>query len=194
MSQSERINRVMGSMTQFDEDEASDFIKGFVNEITEPVKNIPENVFREIFLPVFAGLSPDQENRIGDFTAHWVGIVGSPTEPANIVNMQGDVLFKVPPIYDTSRMNQEGSVAGAESYKSIFGNLVDGVVINPIVAVGEFGQAITKRLDAVIKHDEVPVDQNPWKPVFAFYGLIEKNEGTDSASNNQTSLDDDFKF
>lgn len=194
MSQSERINRVMGSMTQFDEDEASDFIKGFVNEITEPVKNIPENVFREIFLPVFAGLTPDQENRIGDFTAHWVGIVGSPTEPANIVNMQGDVLFKVPPIYDTSRMNQEGSVAGAESYKSIFGNLVDGVVINPIVAVGEFGQAITKRLDAVIKHDEVPVDQNPWKPVFAFYGLIEKNEGTDSASNNQTSLDDDFKF
>lgn len=194
MSQSERINRVMGSMTQFDEKEAGDFIKGFVDEVKEPVKNIPENVFREIFLPVFAGLNPEYEDRVGDFTAHWIGILGSPTEPANIVNMQGEVLFKVPPIYDTARMNQEGTVVGSESYKSIFGNLVDGASVNPTMAVGEFGQAITKRLDAVIKHDEVPVDQNPWKPVFAFYGLVDKGDDTAAASTNQAPLDDDFKF
>ena len=188
----DRIDRMMEQMDQFDKAEAADFISGMMEQIKEPVKRIPENVFREIFLPVFAGLDPDLEKRTGEFTAHWAGVVGSPMEPADIVDVQGNKLFTVPPLYDSSRLNTEEQKFGVESYRHIFGSLIDNASVNPRAAVGEFSAAATKRLDALIKPSETP--HNPWEEVFSFYKLIQKPEGTSSVQESNKRSDDDFSF
>lgn len=188
----ERIERMMKQMDQFDKAEAADFITDMMEQIKEPVKRIPENVFREIFLPVFAGLDPDLEKRTGEFTAHWAGVVGSAMEPADIVDVQGNKLFTVPPLYDNTRLNTEDQKFGVESYRHIFGSLIDNASVNPRAAVGEFSEAATKRLDALIK--PAVEQRNPWEEVFSYYNLIEKPETEATAADSSKKIDDDFTF
>lgn len=189
-----RLDRMMGQMQQFDTNEAADFITDMMTQITEPPKRIPENVFREIFLPVFAGLDPDMEKRTAEFTAHWAGVVGSPMEPAEIVDVQGNKLFVVPPLYDSSKLNTEEQGFGVNSYRHIFGSLVDTSAINPQAAAGEYVTAVSKRLDGLIK--EPTPAKNPWEEVFSFYNLIKKSDDVQSPTTGPASdnLDDDFVF
>ena len=196
MAEESRLNRMLETMQGFDEEEAGSFIEDIMAQIKEPPKRVPENVFREIFLPVFAGLDPDLEKKTHEFTAHWAGIVGSQMESAQVVNMQGETLFTVPPICDTSRLVDTKGVVGKDSYKNIFGNLVDSVTVNPQAAIGEFTMAASKRLNAALKHDEIPPSENPWMPVFAFYGLVQGEAGVPQPASQETGkkIDEDFEF
>lgn len=187
-----RVSRMMDQMTKFDENEAADFITEMMTQIKEPNRRIPENVFREIFLPVFAGLDPDMEKRTQEFTAHWAGVVGSAMEPADVVDVQGNKLFTVPPLYDSSRLMVDEKGSGTGSYRHIFGSLIENASVNPTAAAGEFSAAASDKLNRIIKSE--PLTNNPWGEVFSFYGLIEKQDSVPAANSGSTTLDDDFSF
>jgi hypothetical protein len=192
MTTENRTERMLERMQSVDLEEASSFIQDLTNQIAEPIRRVPENVFREVFLPVFAGLDPELEKRTQEFAAHWAGVVGSAMEPAEIVDVQGNKLFTVPALVDTSRLNQSSFVVGKDSFRSIFGNLIETAAIHPQMAVGEFTAAASKRLDTTIKQGQS--SSNPWEEVFSYYGLVQKKEENTSSAAAPTTLDDDFEF
>ena len=93
MEKTSRLERMMEHMVASEFKEEDSFIKDITEQIKEPPRRIPENVFREIFLPVFAGTGGEElEKKTGEFCAHWAGIVGSHSESAEVVDVQGNKL------------------------------------------------------------------------------------------------------
>lgn len=74
-----------------------------VKEQTENIHNIPESVFKTVFLPYFSGESklPINENII----ANWIGIAGSPYAEVGVIDEQGNVLFRVPGMFDSGNID-----------------------------------------------------------------------------------------
>lgn len=190
MTTNSRMERMMNHMTSSDFKEEDTFIKDFTELTKEPVKRIPENVFRELFLPVFAGTGDAElERKTGEFCAHWAGIVGSHSDSAEVVDVQGNKLFTVPPLIATNLLNptEEGFKAGM--YGRTLTAMTDAARVNPRMAAAEYAAAMGEKLDKVIQK----TDNNPWEQVFSFYGLIPNAAVTPTADKN-TDLDEDFDF
>lgn len=183
-----RAHRLTAAMTKVDTE--ADRI--FIDEITEAIKEdnpkIPEPVFRELFLPAFA--NPDKDTKIekDNFLSHWIGLVGGPTTEVDLVNMKGDVILTVPPIFDSSVLNE--STTTAARIKSVFLNLAEDTFQQR--ALHEFQENSTKELNALLKSDR-EVQVNRWAKVFEHYGLIKEGSVNKPQSNNNNAIDD-FDF
>ncbi len=193
---STRLGRLMEKLGAEDLAAEGDFISEMTKAIKEPPKRVPEYVFREIFLPAFAGTDPEVSKKSGDFIAHWVGVVGSPTESAEVVDHVGNVLFNVPPIYDSSLLNTTKAERPSMSYSSILTNLSETSKVNPQAAWGEFAHKTTERLDSSLSAQS---DSNPtvqgWSKIFEYYGIVPaKAKEESTAPNTQGDLNDDFVF
>ncbi len=71
--------------------------------IEQPVGRLPETIFRETFLPYFIGqkkFEPDSE-----LLKIWIGIAGNPGACVDIIDQGNDVLFRIPPLYNTDFVN-----------------------------------------------------------------------------------------
>ncbi len=67
-----------------------------------PKNNIPDTVFKEHFLDFFMNKVEDPA-KSQELTATWITkVAGSPTAEVNVTNKQGEVVFTVPSIYNTS--------------------------------------------------------------------------------------------
>lgn len=84
--------------------------------ITRPrVEQVPETIFVNYFLPMFAG-EVDQTEAVNYNT--WIEkVAGRDTAPVEVVNEQGVVLFVVPPMLDSSVIEQTQS--GRNSFTRI---------------------------------------------------------------------------
>lgn len=191
-----RLSRMMEKLGEEDLRAEGDFISEMMSSISEPPKRVPEYVFREIFLPAFSGIDPEVSKKSGDFIAHWVGVVGSPTESAEIVDHVGEVLFTVPPIYDSSLLKTDKADRPSMSYSSLLTNLSETSKVNPQAAWGEFAHKSCERLDNSLaaQTDNSPAVQG-WSKIFEYYGIVPaKAKEIQVSKNNQGDLDDDFVF
>lgn len=70
----------------------------------ENVARLPEDMFKEVFLPLFAGETlkyPEQSNIAG-----WIGIAGSAYKEVDIFDPKtNQVLFRCPPLFDYNGIN-----------------------------------------------------------------------------------------
>ena len=89
--QVKRAEDLMKKLTAVDMAPAAAFIDEYITATTEPPRRIPEPVFRELFLPFFLGERPADEQP--ELIAHWIGLIGSASLPADIVDATGNVLF-----------------------------------------------------------------------------------------------------
>ena len=107
MSNEDRAAAIKASIAEnygkFDAEDERAFINELINVTDSGKKSIPEPVFKEIFLPFFTG--EKTANAEQPVIQHWMGLVGSATAPADVVDIQGNVLFEVPPMYDTTRID-----------------------------------------------------------------------------------------
>lgn len=83
----------------------------------QQIKVLPEQIFVEVFLPVFCG-----ERRIEDYPncfIDWISIAGSPNMEVGIIDEMNQLLFKVPPLFDTQiiPLNHDRH---SKSYSEIF--------------------------------------------------------------------------
>lgn len=67
--------------------------------VNQTKQRIPENVFVAHFLPYFSGQDLSQGRNV---VAEWIGVAGSPMAEVEVVDQAGQVLYSVPPIYDTN--------------------------------------------------------------------------------------------
>lgn len=166
----------------------ADFIDSVIAQVSTPLKRIPEPVFREIFLPYFTGeKTPTPEN---DAIAHWIGIVGSATESAEVVNVKGDVLFEVPPMYDSSRINP---IKGEKNtnFATIFTVFEEQARVHPSLGRDYLAETLSEKADKNILKNN---GKGPsWVPVLQYYKLL-PDEAVKAATPAATPGDDDLSF
>lgn len=183
------VEKFNSQMQDGQREDAKLFINEMIENITEPKKKIPEPVFREIFLQYFTGERPMKKGE--EAVAHWMGLVGSPTESAEVVDIKGDVLFEVPPMYDSSRINSYRDKNDRLNMGAVFAQYVEQAAILP--ALGH--KALVEGLAGQTKYIK-PVDENSpsWDKVLAYYGLLDKPALEAGKSSPQASDDDGFEF
>lgn len=164
--------------------------KTFINEVVEAVavevKKIPEPVFKEIFLPYFTG--EKTPTRDSDAMAHWVGLVGSATDPADVVNMKGETIFRVPPLIDTSLIKTTDR-RGSNNFATIFTVYEDQSKVHPSLGNRWLAEELANK---AVESDSGEETSYSWKPVLEYYGIASKDPAKPSVEN--TGNDDDLVF
>lgn len=138
----------------------------------EAVRNtLPEDIFKNYFLPMFAGLETHPDASVGV----WISIAGTPFAEVDIIDKSGQVLFTVPPIFErnivdpTKQRNLPLSVVTDTVEKmikqspyravSFLNHHLDDITIKDEV-LASFQQKNFARMDAIFaRYNIVPVWQ-----------------------------------
>lgn len=192
----QRLHSLAESFTKeiakIDEESERAFINDLIDAVTTPPKKIPEPVFREIFLPYFTGeRKPDPNNSA---IAHWIGLVGSASDPADIVDVKGEVLFQVPPMYDSSVIDTRRNSKDAKNFATIFSVYEEEARVHPALGKKFLVEELSKKADVTIPEDMAEKSKYSWDPVLKYYKLIPDTPENNKTQENQTPGDDDLEF
>lgn len=181
-------------MRENEKKEATDFITGIYNTITkEEVVKVPEPVFRELFLPAFLDndTAAAQEAR-----ENWMGIVGSHTNGADVVNIKGEVVFHVPALVNTSQLQLNPT---KQTLRGAFAEYGEEVVIHQPSAIGRLMVSMNQSLTGLYSGEEFERLRNEdladWEKIFTYYDII-KSDGSSPSRNStgrKASVEDDFE-
>lgn len=176
--------------------EEEEYIDGVLEQIDLPIKQVPENVFREIFLPYFIGAKPTSEEE--DAFAHWAGLVGSFTMSAEVVDPTGKVLFTVPPLADSSVLNTFLTKDDRDTISQAYDDYVNVASTLPgDVSKNILHGQLSKSLDRIIQGT---ADLRKWDGMLRYYKLIPEDDAaaptaaTTAISGLSTLTDDDVSF
>ena len=176
--------RLINAIQTLDQAAAQTEIDEVMSEIqAEENVKVPEHVFREIFLPVFSGQLKEDK----DFIAHWIGLVGSPVSAADVVDPQGNVLFEVPPIYETNRLSTDRH---GPRYESFLIEYSEQSKLHPALGQKIFVESSAEKLETAFA-DKTP-NVEGWRKVFKYYGMIPDTGKTPQATVSR-SVEDDFE-
>ena len=77
-----------------------DIDERFLDDISQdlPRGTLPEHLFRDNFLPYF---TQEKEMKDDSIIKTWMAIAGGPNRAVDIISPDGEVLFTIPPFYDT---------------------------------------------------------------------------------------------
>jgi hypothetical protein len=193
MSDNDRKREIAESfakqISKIDQENERAFITGVLEAVQTPPKKIPEPVFREIFMPYLVGDKvPSAEN---DVLAHWVGLVGSGTDPADIVNTKGETLFQVPPVYDTSDLSTVRSEKGM-GFATIFEHYQEQSKVHGMLGKRFLVEELSNKAAANIP--EGSLEGHGWLPALKYYGLIKPTDTPTLLSTKHLPGDDDLDF
>ena len=193
MDENSRKREIAESFTRqiskIDQETERAFISGVLEAVQTPPKKIPEPVFREIFMPYLVGdKAPSAEN---DVLSHWVGLVGSGTDPADIVNTKGETLFQVPPVYDTSDLTTVRSEKGM-GFAAIFEHYQEQSKVHGMLGKRFLVEELSNKAAANIP--EGSLEGRGWLPALEYYGLITPTPKGSQASIKHLPGDDDLDF
>jgi len=148
---------------------------------------LPENIFKNYFLPVISGVTTDQN--YSKVMEEWISVAGTAMSSVDIINDNGEVLFTTPPILDTSVINKMKNSDNDKSFTSILENYAVRNVNFPPEAKAFLRNELNKKLDTI--GTDTPNITTNWKKIFTKYGLVE-----DKHSEEETRLksDDDLEY
>lgn len=181
------LDRLSKQLTTSQLEHERDFINDLVETVVPPMAKIPEPVFREIFMPYFLGEKKATQEDSAVY--HWSGLVGSGTAAAEVVNVKGETLFVVPPLFDSGKINAQRPTR--TSYATIFTVTEEEARVHPGRARDYLVQQLSQKADAALSTEKT--EQYSWQPILEYYGLAPKNEqaSKNPAANN---TDDDFVY
>lgn len=168
-------------------------LKDMLEDDDRDRKAVPENVFREVFMPFFT--QQVQGGQDAQYLQHWVGLVGSAYNWANVVDVQGKVVFEVPPVLDTEHMNTE---RGGKRIGTFLSEYVNDMQVHPAMGMRTLSENWPEKLAHILPEDEQESRAGKaWKNIFRYYGVgddVAKNEKLDPAKPARSSFDDEFDF
>lgn len=181
-------------MKQNETDEAAEFIQGVFKSIgADEVVKVPEPVFREIFLPAFIDNDSEAAQAARE---NWMGIVGSHTSGADVVNVKGEVVFHVPPLVNTDRLNINPT---KQTLRAAFAEYGEEVVIHQPSAVGRLMLNMDQSLNGLYGGENFKAiedkDLKDWERIFMYYGVI-KSDGaalSPTLAAQRGNVEDDFE-
>lgn len=156
-------------------------------------RNLPESIFKEEFLPYFAGQKDirDQPNVL----EQWMTVAGNAFAEVNLIDQSGKVTAIVPGISSTLHLQiSSGSVNLSDACRQ--SQLVGSQI--PALGVRFFQGALDARqqelVDSIVP-DTINVAKTKWEAVFNHFGvdLTAKTENAITSKEEQR-LDDDVSF
>ena len=178
-----------GSLIWKDLTNRSNMLKSMFAEVEEEhIHSIPENIFVNMFLPLFSGESKDNRTELLE---QWYTVAGTPYTSVNIINEQGIIVAVVPPILNRNaipvvakreeRRSLDTMFDYAKQKASLSPNLAHSVVITELN-----GRFLSKAEDT--PNTDISAK---WEALLAHYGkaLVPKQ-----AVNAINSNDSDFDY
>ena len=172
-------------LTSRDKEHEAKIINEIFDQISEPRKKIPEPVFRDLFLPFFTG--ERQMTSADDVVPHWAGVVGSHTEPADVVGPQGEVLFTVPPMVDTSQLNTLADRRGPASFGGMFQSYEEQSRLHAKLGVRDLADGLAQKTSEIMPQNR---SQYSWDGVLEYYGLKKPSAAATQEAANVNGDDD----
>jgi len=144
--------------------------KGIID--TKMVSNqLPEPIFKEVFLPFFLSQHPNEEWLM--LLDQWIQIAGTAQLPVDIVDEKNNILFTVPPIYGTSMTKKMSKMRDGEHYSVIQERHQRTAQDFPTLAEGKIHDALDKKFEKHIRSVETGLDRyaGQWDVIFSYYGI-----------------------
>jgi hypothetical protein len=150
-----------------------------------PVSKLPERIFQQTFLPYFTGKKKMEENP--DIIKTWVAIAGNPGAAVDIIdNNSDDVLFRVPPLYNTDFV--QSSINTRIPYEGIIHEFEERSASSPKMAERFLKNVLDKTKNMLVtNNNHVEEYREMWNKIFDHYGI---NEESPKKDNNAISDDE----
>jgi hypothetical protein len=151
---------------------------------------VPESIFKESFLPFFAGQQSLQN--AGNVIGTWIGIVGAPMAEAVVIDGAGNELFTVPPVLDSSAIDITRKQLRSFSEVSEMSELKESHIKNQ--GVRYFLEQTGEMERTLIKPNSETISNNArrWQEIYARYGVgVPQNVSKDK---KETANHDDFSY
>lgn len=138
--------------------DAEMLVKNLLNDIKlEDSTKIPKGVYEEYFEPYLTGKLPVTEDNT--IIVKWVELAKGPKRSVDIIDDEGNIIFKVPPIIDPNGINME------ESNKINYGAIGAEYEIkhkrSPITGNEYLGAMLTGVGERVIKENDTKLEELP---------------------------------
>jgi hypothetical protein len=143
-----------------------------LNQIAEEnIQRLPEPIFVEVFLPLFAGeeLKYPKESTI----AGWISIAGTPYKEVDIYDpATNKVLFRCPALFDYNGVNPVRNVAdrGARPIAEIVSMAGELTNLHPNQGIAFLARELNKRALTMNTGEKLAPNVARWNVVFARYG------------------------
>jgi hypothetical protein len=178
------------SLQQKVSQETNDFKNAFATAQAVPRPVLKEHIFKNVFLPMFAGLPA---TIVEVSTANWIAFAGSGYVEVDVVANDNDhqVLFTVPPLFDAEYLNPGTADNSVNSVKHVLNQAQ--LMANNFPIQGE--QYLVKelsRLAAGIKHDSTRAAEKylpRWAEIFNRYGIQTEVTASVKAENKNPNAD-----
>lgn len=150
------------------------------------VATLPEYVFTGYFLPRFIGKETSP-----NWVSEWIAIAGTPTSSVDIIDNIGEVLFRVPPIIDTSaiRFNETGS--NMSSIMSIYQQQSNNL---PMLGTRYLMGALHDKGKELVENDNIDMYRQQWSFILNRYGITNEEVTASDEESTQQSLDDFISY
>ncbi len=162
-----------------------------VVEPTLHANRLPENIFRDYFLPAFAGSVP-----LGKHYEEWISIAGAPTAEVAIVDASGsNILFNVPALMNTDhikRTRPEGALPFASIVTMAEAFRTRSAAASQNVMTAQGMDRYKASHDS--SHDYTPIEKR-WLEIFQRYGYVPVQTGAAAAVEKKDTgsvSDDEF--
>jgi hypothetical protein len=183
-----RLVEMVENIEQQSLEESRVFIENFSEQIAEPLVKVPEPVFREIFLPYFTGQKKADLDH--NAVAHWSGLVGSATSPAEVVNVKGETLFVVPPLFDSDLLNVQKN--DRTSFATIFIEASEESRVHKAAGRAVISKGLSEKLENALGGEGSGYS---WDPVLNYYGVQSKEQATATKQTRAAQhVTEDFDF
>jgi|JFJP01.1.fsa_nt_gi hypothetical protein len=166
-------------------DERLEFLKeGFASMEKYNVRNIPDIMFRTYFLPYFSGEMEDSDNEV---LSTWINIAGSTYSAVNILDNNGKVIARVPPIHDRDVISP--IVNRNEDLSYIFKLAREKASLSPRLANNIVNDELNNRLNNLSADHDSSTLEKEWIELFQYYGKITINK-----KSKELDSDDQYEF
>jgi hypothetical protein len=171
----QKFHQARARQTQGKEEGQAGFIlrvAGELNLIAEDdVSRLPEPIFVEVFLPLFAGeaLKHPKESTI----AGWISIAGTPYKEVDIFDpATNKVLFRCPPLFDYNGVNPVRNAAdrGARPIAEIVQMAGELTNLHPNQGIAFLSRELNKRALTMNTTAKLAPNMQRWSVVFERYG------------------------
>lgn len=153
----------------------------------EYMNEIPENLFRIVFLPMFADL---KEKHIDGKPENWISIAGSQFHSVRVVDENKNLLFIVPPIFFDA--GYKTVVERSESLNSVVSIAKLLSTRSPIEAENYINNKLSDNFRKNINIEGLKTYFDKWKIIFDFYQLTKKKEKSTEVKKQELGDFDEF--
>ncbi len=173
-------------------------IQNGINEVApSDVVRLPEYHFTQVFLPFFAG---DENTMYKANLLTWVNMAGGPYRSVDVIDQNGNVLFRVPPVMDRSAINpvknRSIDIKGS-SLSHVVATVSQLNQIHPTRGQEYLSKELTKRALVMRVPTNVASDLSTWNAIFTRYGrppIVAMDKDDPSKVEGAGDDKDDFNY